>query len=27
VLENSGHFPMNDEPAPFVEALKQFCGS
>ncbi|MFT7476276.1 MAG: pimeloyl-ACP methyl ester carboxylesterase [Verrucomicrobiales bacterium] len=27
VLENSGHFPMNDEPTPFAEAIKNFCGS
>lgn len=27
VLENSGHFPMNDEPGPFAEAIKNFCGS
>lgn len=25
VLDNSGHFPMNDEPERFVEALKEFC--
>ncbi|MGF1599618.1 MAG: alpha/beta fold hydrolase [Acidimicrobiales bacterium] len=25
VLEESGHFPMVDEPRPFVEALRQFC--
>ncbi len=27
VLDNSGHFPMNDEPGPFVESIKLFCGS
>ncbi len=27
VLGNSGHFPMNDEPVPFIEAIKRFCGS
>lgn len=27
VLENSGHFPMNDEPAPFAEAITKFCRS
>lgn len=27
VLENSGHFPMNDEPGPFAAAIKSFCGT